>query len=52
MTQVDEDEVIGLVSDTAGKIPAHNAVPRGVVFPVKLLRERPLGSAGKGWKGS
>lgn len=42
VAQVGEDEVVGLVRHAAGKVPPHDAVPRGVVPPVKLLRERPL----------
>ena len=37
MAEVEVDEVSGLVSDVRPKIPAHNAMPSGVVFLVKLL---------------
>uniref|UniRef100_A0A673CA27 Uncharacterized protein n=1 Tax=Sphaeramia orbicularis TaxID=375764 RepID=A0A673CA27_9TELE len=37
LTQVEVNEMFGLVSHVAAKVPAHNAVPGRVVFLVKLL---------------
>lgn len=38
MTQVKIDEVLRLVCDITAKIPAHDAVPGGVILLVKLLK--------------
>ena len=37
LAEVEVDEMSGLVSDVRPKVPAHNAMPSGVVFLVKLL---------------
>uniref|UniRef100_W5LQW8 Uncharacterized protein n=1 Tax=Astyanax mexicanus TaxID=7994 RepID=W5LQW8_ASTMX len=37
LAQVEVDEVLGLVGDVAAEVPAHDAVPGGVVLLVKLL---------------
>ena len=37
LTQVEVDEVTGLVSHVASEVPAHDAVPSGVVLLVELL---------------
>lgn len=37
LTQVEVDEVFGLVCHVATEVPAHDAVPGGVVLLVKLL---------------
>ena len=39
-TQADEDELTGLMSH---KIPSYSALPGRIIFPVKLLQNRPLG---------
>lgn len=42
LAEVEVDEVLGLMSHIAAKIPAHDAVPSGIVFLVKLLQNRSL----------
>ena len=37
LTQVEVDEVLGLVGDVGAEVAAHDAVPGGVVLLVKLL---------------
>lgn len=40
LPQVEVNEMLRLMSHVAAKIPAHNAMPSGVVLFVKLLQER------------
>lgn len=40
LAQVEIDEMLCLVCYVAAEIPAHNAVPSGVVFLVKFLEEQ------------
>lgn len=37
LTQVEVNEMLGLMSHVAAKVPSNDAVPGGVVFLVKLL---------------
>uniref|UniRef100_A0A3B3R7X9 Uncharacterized protein n=1 Tax=Paramormyrops kingsleyae TaxID=1676925 RepID=A0A3B3R7X9_9TELE len=37
LTQVEVDEMLGLMGDVAAKIPPHNAMPGGVILLIKLL---------------
>lgn len=43
LAQVEIDEVFCLVRYVAAEIPAHNAVPSGVVFLVKFLKKTDVG---------
>lgn len=40
LTQVEVDEMLGLVSHVAAKVPPNDAVPGWIVFLVKLLEEK------------
>ena len=37
LSEVEVDEVLGLVSDVGAEVPSHDAMPGGVVLLVELL---------------
>lgn len=39
LAKIEVDEMLGLMRHIAAEVPAHDAVPRGVVLLVKLLRD-------------